>query len=145
MLPLKKKQQQQQKPKQTNKPKKVDLTKVSYEGCHYSTSLQITLVSVLTAAIWIFVVVVFMRQMINYSYTVNKYKQSTKLQNLPPAPGLRNIRVTSSRVFPKKGMVTRVHHTWPSHVAAASGSIISTLGNRGVDGPREGGAPWLLG
>lgn len=50
--------------------------------------------------------------MINYIYTVNKYQQSTQIQNHPPALGLRNSWVTSFRVFIKKGMVARVQHTW---------------------------------
>lgn len=37
----------------------------------------------------------FMIQMINYIYTVNKYQQSTQIQNQPPAPGLRNSWITS--------------------------------------------------
>lgn len=99
----------------------------------YSTSLQTTLIPVLTADSWIFPFV-FMRLMINYIYTVNKYSQ----QNQPPCLGLRNIRVNSSWVF-RKGTVA-----YAAHMAVASGLVASAAGGRNVlDGPWEEGAQRL--
>lgn len=66
---------------------------------------------------------VYMIQMINYIYALNKYQRSTQTQNQSPAWGLRNCWVTSFRVFTKKSM------------AAASGFMISAAGNRGM--------PWM--